>query len=375
MAIYAPEYLFHPEGWLQHHVVEIDEQGFVLSVRKRSAQETVEELPGYLFPGLVNAHCHLELSHLAGQIEPGQGMSPFIREVFRLRNAFSEDQQLRAISQAIKRLPVSGTVAVGDICNTDVTVGPKKDMSDVYFHNFLELPGLDPSRAEQVWHHGERLQQSFGELPHSFTPHAPYSMSLPLLKRVYEHTRHASVHLLESRDEVELFVMREGFLADTFHDFGIVFPAFPDLHPIDYITRNLDPQTRIIWVHNTLISQTDISSLIRKAPDSYFCLCPLSNQFLHKRSPDLSQFHAVKHRVCLGTDSLASNRDIDLWKEVQEILTLADPPDFHTAVSWATTNGANALGIGNRFGKFRPGLRPGLLWARSPVSEKVEKIA
>ena len=375
MAIYAPEYLFHPEGWLQHHVVEIDDQGYVLSVRKRSLQETVEELPGYLLPGLVNAHCHLELSHLDGQIEPGNGMAPFIREVFRLRNAFSDEQQLAAIDKAIEKIRASGTVAVGDICNTDLTVAAKSQTHDLYFHSFLELPGLDPSRAERIWMHGESLHQAFGELPHSFTPHAPYSMSLPLLQRVYEHTRHASVHLLESRDEVELFVMREGFLADAFHDFGIIFPAFPDAHPLDYITRNLDEETRIIWVHNTLMKQADIARLMKKAPDSYFCLCPRSNQYLHKRPPDLSQFQEVRHRVCLGTDSLASNHDLDLWKDVQEVLTLPDPPDFHTAVTWATMNGADALGVGNQFGKFRPGLRPGLLWVRSPVSEKVEKIA
>lgn len=375
MSIYAPEYLFHPEGWLQHHVIEMDEQGFVVSVRKRTEQEKVEELQGYLIPGLVNAHCHLELSHLRGQIEPGNGMAPFIREVFRLRSAFSEDVQEEALYNALEEVSQSGTVAIGDICNSDLTVEAKKRTPQLHIHNFLELPGLDPSRSEQVWAHGETLRQAFGDLPHSFTPHAPYSMSAPLLKKVYEHTRHASVHLLESRDEVELFVTREGSLADVFHDFGIVFPAFPDAHPIDYILRNLNEETRIIWVHGTLLKSNDILSMLRKAPDSFFCLCPRSNFYLHKRYPDLSQFQEVKHRVCLGTDSLASNHDLDLWQEVQKVLTLPGPPDFHTVVMWATMNGANALGVGNRFGKFRPGLRPGLLWAKSPYSDKLEKLA
>lgn len=375
MQIYAPEYLFHPEGWLRHHVIEVDEQGVIGSIRKRRDQETVRELAGYLIPGLVNAHCHLELSHLRGQIEPGNGMAPFIREVFRLRNAFSEEAQTEALYSAIEEVLASGTVAIGDICNTDLTVEAKKRSPSLHVHNFLELPGLDPSRSEQVWAHGESLRQSFGDLPHSFTPHAPYSMSSPLLRKVYEHTRHASVHLLESRDEVELFVTREGPLADVFHDFGIVFPAFADTHPVDYMLRHLDQETRVIWVHGLLLKTKEILTLINKAPDSFFCLCPRSNEYLHKRTPDLTQFHEVKHRVCLGTDSLASNEDLDLWQEVQKVLTLPNPPDFHTVVSWATINGANALGVGNRFGKFRPGLRPGLLWAKSPYSAKLEKLA
>ncbi len=374
MPLFAPEYLFHPEGWLQHHILETDSEGYITALRKRSAHDQPEELPGYLIPGLVNAHCHLELSHLQGQIPPEKGMAHFVREVFRLRNAYSEEQQVAAMYRSFNQLIEFGVVAVGDICNTDLSVLVKKAKKEIFFHNFLELPGLDPARTERVWSHGESLKMAFSDLPHSFTPHAPYSMSLPLLKQVYEHTRHISVHLLESRAEVELFAAREGSLADAFHDFGIVFPAFPDQHPIDYILRHLHPQTRAIWVHGILLKEQEVLRLMKKAPDSYFCLCPRSNRYLHDRSPDLRAFKEVRHRVCLGTDSLASNTDLDLWKEVQEIMTLPDAPDFHTVVSWATMNGADALGIGKKLGKLRVGLKPGLLWVRSLWSEKVSRI-
>ncbi|MDP5170885.1 MAG: amidohydrolase family protein [Bacteroidia bacterium] len=375
MPLLAPEFVFHSEGWLREHVVDVDNEGFVVSLRKRQMGDVVEQMPGYLIPGLVNAHCHLELSHLSGQIAEGIGMAGFIREVFRLRNAFSEDQQVASLSKAWHQLSDFCTVAVGDICNTDATVSIKQQHPELLTHSFLELPGLDPSRAERVWMHGETLRQAFLELPHSFTAHAPYSMSRTLLQRVYEHSRHLSIHLLESLAEIELFVNRQGPLADAFHDFGIVFPSFPDHHPLDYLLRDLDPQSRVIWVHGTLLRELDILRLMKQAPDSFFCLCPRSNRYLHGRSPDLSQFAAVRHRVCLGTDSLASNWDLDLWKEVREVLSLPHPPDFHTAVSWATTNGAHALGLGSKLGKFRPGLRPGVMWARYTDAEKLQKIA
>lgn len=374
MRLLSADFIYHPEGWLDNHVLAIDEEGRVLALRPRQRHELVERFSGYLIPGLVNAHTHLELSHLRGQIPEGIGMAGFIREVFRLRNAFSDEQQQRALEAAWQEAADAGTVAFGDICNTDLTVPIKQNNPQVLSHSFLELPGLDPSRAGRVWQHGETLRQAFLHLPHSFTAHAPYSMSLPLMEMIYSHSRHLSIHLLESEAEWTLFRTGQGPLAEAFRDFGLVWPPFPDKRPDAYVSRGIAADSRVIWVHGLQLDARGVEELTEAVPDSYFCLCPRSNYFLHREWPSLSIFAPVSQQVCLGTDSLASNHDLNVWKEVLALQQLPGAPDFHRLVSWATTNGAAALGLSNVAGKFRVGTRPGVLWARTRFTERLERI-
>ncbi len=374
MRVLSADFIYHPEGWLNDHVLAIDTEGQVLALRPRQRQDLVERFPGYLIPGLVNAHTHLELSHLRGQIAEGIGMAGFIREVFRLRNAFSDEQQHRALGAAWQEAVDAGTVAVGDICNTSLTSEKKQTNNQLLTHSFLELPGLDPSRAGRVWQHGETLRQAFLHLPHSFTAHAPYSTSQPLMATIFAHSRHLSIHLLESEAEWTLFRTGQGPLAEAFRDFGLVWPPFPEKRPDTYIARGIAPDSRVIWVHGLQLDARGIEQLPEAVPDSYFCLCPRSNHFLHRQWPDLALFESVSQQVCLGTDSLASNHDLNIWKEVRALQQLPGAPDFHRLVSWATTNGAAALGLSKEAGKFRVGTRPGVLWARTQFTESLERI-
>ncbi len=374
MPLFAPTYLYHPTGWLESHVLEADEQGFILDFRPRRPEDRVETLPGFLIPGLVNAHCHLELSHLAGKISPGMGMTHFIGEIFALRNSHTEAEQLLAIKQAMKAFQETGTVAVGDICNTALTVPAKSSHPDIATHSFLELPGLDPSRADHMWSIGEALQLAFAQLPHSLSPHAPYSTSLPLLRRIYANSERLSIHLLESEAEMLLFDGRKGPLAEAFDRAGIKYPDFPDQHPVSYLLRDIPAENHVLWVHCLWLTVEALHTLISSVPGSYFCLCPRSNRYLHGRSPDLRTFQLVQDRLCLGTDSLASNWDLDLWQEVRELRSLPHAPDFHRVVKMATTQGAAALGMAERLGTFHTGSKPGLLWVASADAEKVVKI-
>lgn len=361
MPLYAPEYLFHPEGWLQQYLLELDEEGTVVALRKRRPKDRPVELSGYLVPGFVNAHCHLELSYLAGQVAPGIGMTGFIQEQFRLRKAgAAREEKQQAMAQALGQMHATGTVAVGDICNGTDSVALKQAQPALAFHSFLELPGLDPARADQVWTQGQELLRVFEGMDASLTPHAPYSMSEPLLRKIYAVSGHISVHLLESREEVQ-FLAGGGPMAEAFRQWHLEWAPFPEYHPVDYVLRGLSPGTRAIWVHNLYAAAADLQKLIRRVPASYFCLCPRSNQYLHGRCPELSRFAAVQDRVCLGTDSLASNWSLDMWEEVKTVLALPDAPRLHTVVRWATLQGAEALGMSRRLGQFRPGTRPGVL--------------
>ena len=121
----ASEYIYTPEKWLSNHVLELTPEGQIRVLRPLEENESVEVLPGYLFPGFINAHCHLELSHLQGYIDEGLGMGRFVEQVVIQRPQFTEAQQNVGIEQAIQHAWDSGTQAIGDIANQHLTAPHK----------------------------------------------------------------------------------------------------------------------------------------------------------------------------------------------------------------------------------------------------------
>ena len=100
--------------------------------------------PGVLLPGLVNAHCHLELSHLRARL-PRTGFVPWVRALVESRSA--DPQVVRgAAAAAIDDLIESGTVAVGDVSNglQHLDLLADSELRAVVFH---ELIGWDPAQA------------------------------------------------------------------------------------------------------------------------------------------------------------------------------------------------------------------------------------
>src|SRR5512143_3613959 len=102
--------------------------------------------PGVLVPGLVNAHCHLELSHLAGRLPVGSGFVPWVESVVAARGCFSEDEMRSATRAALEFLDERGTAAVGDVSNTlgHLDLLAASGLSAVVF---LELLAWDPEKA------------------------------------------------------------------------------------------------------------------------------------------------------------------------------------------------------------------------------------
>ena len=139
------------------------------------AGDGVEPLQGILCPGMVNAHCHIELSHLKGEIPQGTGLIEFVKQVISKREtphspdlsqaAYHElceqalHQKLRAMTGAVEELYQSGTVAVGDICNTADSLELKRH-SPLYWHNFIEVSGFVDAVAGKRLKFSEDIQKA-----------------------------------------------------------------------------------------------------------------------------------------------------------------------------------------------------------------------
>ena len=116
---FTADYIFNGYEILSAPSVLItDRSGVIIDlVNTKEAGDGIEELNGIICPGFVNAHCHLELSHLKGRIPENTGLVDFVQQVMTGRSKGNE-QQFEAMEEADRKMYQSGIVAVGDICNS-----------------------------------------------------------------------------------------------------------------------------------------------------------------------------------------------------------------------------------------------------------------
>lgn len=320
-------------------------------------------LAGLLCPAFVNAHCHLELSHLKGKLPTGTGMAGFITRLQSIRNDFSEAERDSAAHEAAAAMQARGIAAVGDICNGTSTLAAKAAHPEITFHNFVEVFGMQSGRVEEIFLGALDTARQLGPRA-SITLHAPYSISIPLRDRVLKYARARgwlqSFHLLESVEERQLFADLEGPLMDFLHELGLGFQAHTYASPIDFMLENFSAETSGLLVHNTQMQAAEIDDIAHRFPKMHFVLCPLANQYIHGTLPPAKAFAAYPDRVCLGTDSLAGNNQLDIFAEMQCLQAELGLPS-ELLLRWATVNGARALNLDTSQFEIQVGNRPIIL--------------
>jgi cytosine/adenosine deaminase-related metal-dependent hydrolase len=354
-----------PNGW-----IEVADDGTIISLHDSPAPAEAIALKGILIPGFVNTHCHLELSHLRGRLAEKTGMTGFIRELLAKRFSVSPEAQLEAMQAAETEMLENGIVAVGDISNFEHSLAVK-GKSNLYYHTFVEVLGLNPEQANAVMEKGKILQQQFsGIQQHSSTivPHAPYSLSDELFEKIKSvptaERNPSTIHMEESEDENIFCRTAAGPIAAFYKDFGIDFSTFiptPEKSPLLRTLPKLGLNGRTLFVHNTLLNVEEALIAEQYLGDVYWCLCPNANLYITNKLPDFSIFNHAQRKVTIGTDSLASNHGLSILEALKTISASAPAVSFETLIRWSTYNGAEFLGIENRFGHFSPGTKPGLV--------------
>lgn len=336
--------------------------GFVTS--KEITADKIERFEGVITPGFVNSHCHLELSHLKNKIPKHTGLPEFAKQVILLRQKCDRATIAESQREADKEMWENGIVAVGDISNGPDSF-PQKSASNIFYHTFIELIGLNPDNAEFIFEKGVELHGKLKnyQLKGSFAPHAPYSTSAPLIKKISEFDSDRelpfSIHNQESVEETKFFQgEKSGF--DELYKFlnldlsWFVPPGGTSLQ--NYVSAlSISPS---LLVHNTITSPADLSMVTDK--NIYWCFCPCANKFIENRLPDFEIFRKFDHRICLGTDSLASNAQLSLVEEANQVLTATDTFSVENLLRAITFNPAEALGLTNAFGHMIEGRNAGL---------------
>lgn len=360
---------------LKNGIVTVDHDGRILEVidtgGKIEEQERLEFHSGILIPGFVNAHCHLELSWMKGLIPEKTGLVSFIGEINRLRKTVTDADVLRAARNSDAKMFRDGVSLTGDISNSSITAKLKAH-SQIIYHNFVEVFGFHPSRSERAFELGMEIWKEYNllDLKASIVPHSPYSVSTSLFEKLeglYPKVGGAcSIHNQESLEEDLLFKTGEGLLPHHYSEnLGLDISHWK---PTGYsslrsVLPYLNTSTKLLLVHNTYMGEEDLSYLIRLRglETTFLVLCPGANLYIEGRLPPVDLFRKYEMNICLGTDSLASNHQLSILKEI--LILQESFPYIHLSelLSWACLNGAKALGMEHQFGSITPGKNPGLV--------------
>lgn len=346
-------------------------------IKEEEAGEGIEYFQGWLSPGFINTHCHLDLSHLKGMIKEGGGLLSFVRQIISLRDAAAQEKKNQSMFSAMDEMMKAGIVAAGDICTGTASLEVKK-FSSLQWVNFIELTGMSDQDAGGRFAKAVGIRSNFDkalpEFKTAFSPHAPYSVSPSLMKMVDNATSGEviAVHNQESLQENILFAEKKGAFIRLYEDMGIDISGF---HPTGRSSLQSWPASftrarHIISVHNIFSDTNDIEYTKKRESDSggpvfYFCLCPRANQFIERALPPVDALMEAGVRIVLGTDSLASNHSLSILEEMKVI-----GRHYHIApeimLAWATLEGAKALGMDKSLGSFDKGKKPGILQIREP---------
>jgi aminodeoxyfutalosine deaminase len=322
-----------------------------------------------ILPGLVNAHTHLELSWMRGRIAAGSSMPSWAASLVSLRRGVSPDPP-GPVVDAVAEARASGTCLVGDVTNSFASYEPLLDseLSAALFREVLGFSAPDPDAAVAVVSDQIADLIPIAWLRPSIVPHAPYSVSPALLQSIARWSRGKplSIHLGESAQEIEFLRDGSGEWRALLESLGVWNAAWtpPVCGPVEYLERlgMIDPH--LIAVHGVQFTDADLSRLA--SAGSTLVTCPRSNRWTGAGAPPVDRFYASGVRVAVGTDSLASVEDLNLFAELTEVRRLAPRVPAARILESATLAGAEALGFQSELGSIEPGKRAQLLAVRLP---------
>ncbi|MDZ4180893.1 MAG: amidohydrolase family protein [Coriobacteriia bacterium] len=359
------------------HGSRIAEIGPADELLARHPNEPHKEFGGCtLLPGLVNAHTHLAMTCLKGLI-PSRPFHEWIARIPTAWRALGADDIAASIAMGAILSITSGVTVVGDIAYGPESLAICAD-TGLGGTFYWEVLGIKASELPYALHDAEfpldPARGFDGRLQAGISPHAPYTSGPELLRatHVIASAQRAAyaIHVAESPAEEELMRSGTGPLAGVAERLALGWKT-PSTSTVRYLD-GLGVLENAVAIHCVNVLPSDIPLIARRTAG--IVLCPRSNRYLHVGDAPAERLAASDARLALGTDSLASNSDLDLFAEARALAVSAPGLGARYTVEMMTVGGAQVLGLDEHFGSLEPGRQADLAVYRTDGDNPYEAL-
>ena len=333
-------------------------------LRPHRREKTLDLGDVILLPGLVNAHCHLDYTDMAGELPPPKTFTDWIGLITAAKTAWSYSDYARSWLRGAHQLLKSGTTTVADIeCMPDL-LPEVWDATPLRIFSFLEMTGIKTRRApKDILREAVETMDSLKHPRHraALSPHAPYS-TLPELLRLTARTAQkrkwrVSIHVAESVQEFDMFAHARGAMHDWLKrnerdnsDCGLG-------SPVAHLARNRLLGENVLAIHVNCLARGDATLLAKNR--THVVHCPRSHDYFKHPKFERERLAHAGVNLCLGTDSLATVRktgkqkpELDLFAEMRALADRDKSISPEDILPMATVNSARALGLGGKIGQL-----------------------
>lgn len=312
-------------------------------------------------PGFINAHCHLDFTMMRGALLGRESFTLWIQRLNAMRRSLDQMDYLDAISSGLEELRHWGCTTVLNIESSPELV-PFLPETPIRVWWFLEVMDVRTrlqsaealAGAIQFFERAGEGNSGFG-----ISPHAPYTVSSDLYKltSLYATKYHLPVctHLAESEEEMVMFTKGEGALYEFLSSIGRPMDDCQGLSPVQTVLGGGLVTEGALLVHMNMINSGD-KDLLRQTAGRYPIIhCPRTHAYFARPPFDLEFFRESRIPVLIGTDSLASNQDLNMFAEMRAMKESFPQLDPLEILAMTTTRPASAIGRAGRLGEFSPG--------------------
>jgi len=341
--------------------------GVAVEILPRHVGAELERVRGVVFPGLVNAHTHLELSGLRGMVPGGKGFLPWVDALLARRMDASPEDSVASLDTAVDELCAFGTVAVGEVTNS-LAAADRLARGKIEGSIFHEVFGIGPeivTRAGDLVNASRERSKtwspSLSYVPAAHTLHTTHPDAVRAIARHAKETGlRTSLHLAEHAAERRALEHGDGPVPDWLRGRvrGAADFVWPKQSPIAYADALGALGAHMLLVHLTDARGEELDRVARSG--ARVVLCPRSNLYIEGRLPPLLAMRSAGIDPALGTDSLASNASLDVLAEARAFADRFPTVPAAELVRMATYGGALALDR-PALGRIARGARPGVV--------------
>jgi cytosine/adenosine deaminase-related metal-dependent hydrolase len=345
----------------------IAEVGRWRDLAQRERDETFDLGDAILLPGLINAHCHLDYTDMAGQFSPPKIFSDWLKLITTAKGHWNKSDYATSWMNGAQMLLRTGTTTVGDVEAMPELLPEVWSLGSLRVLSFLEMIGITGRRKPE-----EIVQEALDKIDSldsgrccaGLSPHAPYSTVPELLRLSADAARKRGmricVHVAESSQEFEMFMHGRGEMHNWLRRSTREMSDCGLGSPVRHLARCGVLGENLLAIHANCLAKGDVALLAKHKV--HVVHCPRSHQYFRHEGFALSQLSRAGINVCLGTDSLASvvktrreTVELNIFEEMRALANRETSLPPKRILQMATVNGARALGMGGRIGEFAPG--------------------